>query len=159
MSSKFATLNKRLLSNPHFAEGLVVKGFGRGSKELGIPTANYPEEVVNNLPDDIATGVYYGWSRVNNGDIFKMVLSVGWNPYYKNEKKSMETHILHSFADDFYGSTLRITMTGYIRPEENFNSLDELIKAIQNDIKVADEALEKAEHKELKQNLFLTADK
>lgn len=23
---------------PHFAEGEVVKGFGRGSKELGIPT-------------------------------------------------------------------------------------------------------------------------
>ena len=23
---------------PHFARGKVVKGFGRGSKELGIPT-------------------------------------------------------------------------------------------------------------------------
>ena len=23
---------------PHFAEGEVVKGFGRGSRELGIPT-------------------------------------------------------------------------------------------------------------------------
>jgi len=23
---------------PYFTEGIVVKGFGRGSKELGIPT-------------------------------------------------------------------------------------------------------------------------
>lgn len=23
---------------PHFARGTIVKGFGRGSKELGIPT-------------------------------------------------------------------------------------------------------------------------
>ena len=28
-------------SIPYFANGEVVKGFGRGSKELGIPTGNY----------------------------------------------------------------------------------------------------------------------
>jgi len=27
---------------PHFASGPVVKGFGRGSKELGIPTGIPP---------------------------------------------------------------------------------------------------------------------
>ena len=26
---------------PFYAVGQVVKGFGRGSKELGIPTGNY----------------------------------------------------------------------------------------------------------------------
>ncbi len=66
-----------------------MKGFGRGSKELGIPTANYPEEVVEKLPSELNTGVYCGWASVDNGDVHKMVLSLGWNPYYKNEKKSM----------------------------------------------------------------------
>jgi len=31
---------------PYYVEGEVVKGFGRGSKELGIPTGNihlYPD--------------------------------------------------------------------------------------------------------------------
>lgn len=28
---------------PHFAAGSIVKGFGRGSKELGIPTGMYPQ--------------------------------------------------------------------------------------------------------------------
>lgn len=51
--------------------------------------ANFPESVVDNLPADIITGIYYGWARVNSGDIHKMVMSIGWNPYYKNTKKSM----------------------------------------------------------------------
>lgn len=28
-------------SLPHYAGGIIVKGFGRGSKELGIPTGNF----------------------------------------------------------------------------------------------------------------------
>ena len=35
------------------------------------------------------TGVYYGWASVDGGDIHKMVMSIGWNPYYKNKTKSM----------------------------------------------------------------------
>ncbi|KAL0186542.1 hypothetical protein M9458_018212, partial [Cirrhinus mrigala] len=50
---------------------------------------NFPESVVDNLPADISTGIYYGWACVDNGDIHKMVMSIGWNPYYKNTKKSM----------------------------------------------------------------------
>ncbi|KAJ8930535.1 hypothetical protein NQ314_016648 [Rhamnusium bicolor] len=72
---------------PHFAKGEVVKGFGRGSKDLGCPTANFPEEVVNKLPAIIQTGIYYGYASVDKGDVYKMVMSIGWNPFYKNLKK------------------------------------------------------------------------
>ena len=68
---------------PIFVEGEVVKGFGRGSKELGIPTANFPESVVEGLPEGTGTGVYYGWARVDQGPVHKMVMSIGWNPFYK----------------------------------------------------------------------------
>jgi riboflavin kinase len=44
---------------------------------------------VNDLPEEINTGVYYGWAKVNNGPVYKMVMSIGWNPYFKNSKKSM----------------------------------------------------------------------
>ena len=37
----------------------------------------------------MSTGIYHGWARVDDGSIEKMVMSIGWNPYYKNEKKSM----------------------------------------------------------------------
>ena len=38
--------------------------------------------------------------------VYPTVLSIGYNPYYKNTQRSIEIHILHSFAQDFYGATL-----------------------------------------------------
>ena len=53
------------------------------------PAANYPEEVVEGLPASLLSGVYYGWACVGRGEVHKMVMSVGWNPQYQNEKRSM----------------------------------------------------------------------
>jgi len=139
---------------PYFAVGEVVKGFGRGSKDLGIPTANFPNEVVNDLPEEINTGVYYGWAKVDNGPVHKMVMSIGWNPYFRNVKKSMETHIINYFGTDFYGSQLRICITGYIRPEMDFRSLDDLISTIKTDIDTASIQLEKGEMKKFQDHSF-----
>lgn len=144
-------------SLPYFCRGEVIRGFGRGSKELGIPTANFPDSVVDHLPADISTGIYYGWACVGNGDVFKMVMSIGWNPYYKNTKKSMETHVIHTFKEDFYGEILSVVMVGYIRPERSFNSLEELIAAINSDIEEAKVKLDQPEHLKLKQDNFFNS--
>ncbi|XP_063050934.1 riboflavin kinase isoform X2 [Engraulis encrasicolus] len=144
-------------SLPYFCRGEVVHGFGRGSKELGIPTANFPTSVVEDLPEDIGTGIYYGWASLDNGPVYKMVMSIGWNPYYKNTLKSMETHVIHNFAEDFYGQTLNVVMVGYIRPERGFDSLDALITAIHNDIEEAKQKLDLPEHLKLKEDAFFTA--
>ncbi|XP_029366817.1 riboflavin kinase [Echeneis naucrates] len=143
-------------SLPFFCRGEVIRGFGRGSKELGIPTANFPDSVVENLPSDINTGIYYGWACVGNGDVHKMVMSIGWNPYYKNTKKSMETHVIHSFNEDFYGEILSVVMVGYIRPERSYTSLEALIAAINNDIEEAKVKLELPEHLKLRDSNFFT---
>jgi len=60
---------------PFFASGTVVHGFGRGSKELGVPTANLADEVVDNLPDQLTCGVYCGFASVNHGTVYPMVSS------------------------------------------------------------------------------------
>ena len=108
---------------PYFASGIVVKGFGRGSKQLGIPTANYPDDVVDSLPVEYKQGVYYGWAQVDAGPVYKMVMSVGKNPFYNNTKRTMETYVMHTFDEDFYGSILRVLIIDYIRPMSNYNSL------------------------------------
>uniref|UniRef100_A0A670YAX0 Riboflavin kinase n=2 Tax=Pseudonaja textilis TaxID=8673 RepID=A0A670YAX0_PSETE len=139
---------------PYFCSGEVVRGFGRGSKELGIRTANFSEEVVDSFPSDLSTGIYYGWGCIGTGDVHKVVLSIGWNPYYKNVKKSVETHIIHTFNEDFYGEVLSIIIVGYIRPEQNFDSLDALIAAIQHDIEEAKNLLDLPEHQKFKDDNF-----
>ncbi|XP_056888437.1 riboflavin kinase [Takifugu flavidus] len=144
-------------SLPYFCRGEVIRGFGRGSKELGIPTANFPDSVVDNLPADISTGIYYGWASLGNGDVYKMVMSIGWNPYYKNTKKSMETHVIHTFKEDFYGEILSVVMVGYIRPERSYDSLDALVTAINDDIEEAKVKLDHPEHLKFKEDNFFTS--
>eukprot|EP00099_Drosophila_melanogaster_P012892 NP_001287218.1 uncharacterized protein Dmel_CG2846, isoform B [Drosophila melanogaster] len=141
---------------PLFAGGEIVRGFGRGSKELGIPTANFPLEVVKSLPESLPTGAYYGWANVDNGPVHKMVLSIGWNPFYNNKEKSVETHMLHDFNCDLYGQTLKICIVGYLRPERSFDSLESLIAAIRGDIEQAKAFLDEADKAKLKEAPFFT---
>ncbi|NXG59862.1 RIFK kinase, partial [Hemiprocne comata] len=139
---------------PYFCRGEVVKGFGKGCKELGIPTANFSKQVVESFPSNTSTGIYYGWACVRNGDVHKMVLSIKWNPVYKNIKKSVETHIIHTFKADFYGEILSIVILGYIRSEKNFSSLEALFSAVQEDIEEAKRHLDLPEHLKLKEDNF-----
>ncbi|XP_026477932.1 uncharacterized protein LOC113384431 [Ctenocephalides felis] len=127
---------------PYFVRGRVVAGFGRGSRELGIPTANFSKEVVDDIHDDLCPGVYYGWAKVDPWPVMKMVMNLGWNPYYENRIKSLEVHILYDFPCDFYGSHMRICILGYIRPEAKFNSMEDLIKSIQRDTELAKSLLD-----------------
>ena len=120
---------------PHYARGEIVKGFGRGSRELGFPTANFSEEVIEKLPSELVGGIYFGFAKVDDGPVNDMVMSIGWNPFYKNEKRAMETHIIHEFEGDLYGKMLSVIIVGFLRPEENYDSLEKLIDAINNDIK------------------------
>ncbi|XP_038162398.1 riboflavin kinase-like, partial [Cyprinodon tularosa] len=122
-----------------------------------VSPANFPDSVVDNLPADISTGIYYGWACVGNGDVYKMVMSIGWNPYYKNTKKSMETHIIHKFKEDFYGEMLSVVMVGYIRSEKSYPSLEDLIAAINSDIEQAKVMLDLPENSKLKEDNFFTS--
>ncbi|KAM3961237.1 riboflavin kinase isoform 1-T2 [Aphomia sociella] len=143
---------------PLFLEGVVTKGFGRGSKDLGCPTANYSLDVIKKLPSDFNPGVYYGWAQLEDGPVYKMVVNIGWCPYYQNKEMSVETHIIHKFEEDFYGSNLKISIVGYLRGEKNFNSLDELIEAIKLDIANAEKYLENPESQNLlRLDFFKTA--
>ncbi|VDL19668.1 unnamed protein product [Hymenolepis diminuta] len=129
------------------ATGKVIHGFGRGSKELGIPTANLDDTVVKAIPKLMMPGVYAGFAQVKDGPVYPMVMSLGWNPFYKNVKKSLEVHILNTFEKDFYDEQLSIVVLRYIRPERDFETLEKLIEEIQNDIAITVKLLQNPEYR------------
>ncbi|KAM7207432.1 riboflavin kinase [Naviculisporaceae sp. PSN 640] len=148
---------------PYRMEGKVISGFGRGSKELGIPTANLPVDADSPSSTttawitDIPSGVYFGWASLSlppthpdyqpsplpdsKFQIFPMVMSIGYNPFYKNKVRSAEVHILHRFQEDFYGSEMRIEIMGFIRQEKDYEGLEALVEDINFDCEVARNSL------------------
>ncbi|CAN0023890.1 unnamed protein product, partial [Ascophyllum nodosum] len=122
----------------------VVKGFGRGSKLLGIPTANMDMKEIGQKVNDTPTGIYLGYTMLE-GVVYKAVVSIGWNPYFDNSEKTVEPHLLHKFDEDFYGEKLHLLLCGFIRNELNFNSLEDLIAAIGDDIRYAKRKFEEPE--------------
>mmetsp|Transcript_3041 Transcript_3041/g.5175 ORF Transcript_3041/g.5175 Transcript_3041/m.5175 type:complete len:201 (-) Transcript_3041:490-1092(-) len=134
--------DERKFGEPILLEAEIVHGFGRGSKELGIPTANLSMDVLGPRGENLETGIYYGWSHLNSCR-YQTVVSVGWNPFYKNEKKTVEAHLL-SKLPDFYGEILKVELLGYLRQETNFNGVDDLISCINSDIDLTKKRLESA---------------
>ena len=128
----------------------VIKGFGRGSADLGIPTANLCKEEgrFSMSFDSLPTGIYWGFARIGDDTVYKAAVSIGYNPYYGNETKTIEPHLIAPPHDErrkasscgetvlreFYGETIRLTVVGYLRPELPFEGLEKLIEAIKNDI-------------------------
>ncbi|KAB8230591.1 riboflavin kinase [Aspergillus alliaceus] len=151
--------------------GPVIKGFGRGSKELGIPTANIPPDGLSDYPD-LQVGVYYGVvaldptkfaydGKTSEATILPAVLSIGYNPFYKNTTRSVEIHIMPPLSSpsptansdvgqvkfnklpDFYGTKLNLLILGYIRPEYDYVSLEALVEDIRIDCEVARQSLQR----------------
>ncbi|KAJ1311002.1 hypothetical protein OPQ81_009509 [Rhizoctonia solani] len=91
---------------PVIMKGAVQRGFGRGGRELGCLTANLPDESLDPMTSVAKPGIYFGYARVHFGDkapesdrkVWPMVMSMGWNPYYKNEKLTAETRTGLRFA-------------------------------------------------------------
>lgn len=147
--------NVSKLKEPIELTSEIVHGFGRGGKKLGIPTANLdmtPE--IQAKMEDLVSGVYYGWAEFlpnsSQGTIKEtldynrkqpMVMSIGFNPYFNNKHKTAEAHIMQKFEGDFYDSTLRVKILGFIRTEADFIKFSHLIEAIHNDVQVAKDIL------------------
>jgi riboflavin kinase len=64
--------------------------------------ANLSDEAIDALVSGLETGVYYGWTQIGElgSKVYPMVMSLGWNPYFKNEKRSAVSFFFDEFSLD-----------------------------------------------------------
>ena len=91
----------------------------------------------------------------DKGAVFPMVMSIGWNPFYKNTVRSVEVHIMRDFETDFYESHMNLLILGFIRPELDYVSKESLIEDIKTDIDVAGRSLSRPAYVKLARDSYL----
>jgi riboflavin kinase/FMN adenylyltransferase len=122
------------LGYPWFASGQVIHGDKRG-RELGFPTAN--------LTLDAACGLRHGIYAVRvglDGRRYDGVASFGRRPMFDSGVVLLEV-FLFDFSSDLYGRDMDVAFIAWLRAEEKFTSVDDLIRQMQDDARGAREAL------------------
>ncbi len=125
-----------LLGRHHMMAGEVVHGLARG-RELGFPTANLSEDVEGVIPAD---GVYAGWvvravPGTQSAEFLPAAISVGTNPQFNGEERTVEAHVLGRSDLNLYGERIAVTFVSRIRPMMSFDSLDGLLTQMDDDLR------------------------
>ncbi|WP_081395777.1 riboflavin kinase [Peribacillus simplex] len=115
-------------------KGEVIRGRQIG-RTIGFPTANLhvQSEVESYLPKGV-----YGVKVHHENTNYNGVMNIGMRPTFKDEKEvlSFEVHILH-FNQEIYGEQLKLDILFFIREEQAFNSIDQLVQQLHLDIEQA----------------------
>ena len=117
----------KFLGHPHVLSGEVVHGRHLG-RTIGVPTANVllPEGVV--VPK---LGVY-ACTCVIDGKTYVSVTNIGSRPTVGGHQVRSESWIL-DLDGDLYGKRITLKFHKFLRPEQKFDSLEELRAHIQHD--------------------------
>lgn len=121
------------LGRPYRLSGTVVVGKRLGHT-IGFPTANLQVEKYKFLPKG---GVYVASARLSDGRILRSVVNIGTQPSTSGlHQLAIEAYIL-DFSEDIYGQHLVLDLLDYLRPEQKFASLEDLVRQIGMDADTA----------------------
>jgi riboflavin kinase/FMN adenylyltransferase len=127
----------RCLGRPHRVEGTVVHGAQRG-REMGFPTANVETPPHTAIPAD---GVYAGWLVVG-GRPLPAAISVGTNPTFDGTQRTVEAYAIGRTDLELYGEHVAVDFLARIRGQEKFDSMESLVKRMNQDVEEAQALLE-----------------
>ncbi len=117
-----------LLGHPFILNAVVVNGEGLG-RRLGYPTANMRPTNDQVIPAD---GVYAAWVKIDNRR-YMAAGSIGVRATMGGKERVIEIHLL-DFEGDLYQRQCQVRFIRRIRGQVKFDTVDQLIKEIGNDI-------------------------
>lgn len=127
-----------LLGRAYAIGGRVIHGDGRG-KTLGFPTLNLHLGSLF-LP---ALGVYAATVTTENAATTPLpaVVNLGIRPTFGGTRPMLEAHLLQN-SGDYYGKRVKISLHRFLRPEQRFNSPDDLRRQIALDCQQAQQIID-----------------
>ena len=112
----------------YMLSGTVVNGKKLGGT-IGFPTANIEiKEPYKLIP---STGVYIIRTRIN-GDLYNGIMNIGLNPTVLGKHQTIEAH-LFDFNENIYGEKIKIEFLYFLREEQKFKSVEELVTQLNID--------------------------
>jgi len=122
------------LGRPHRVEGVVVRGHQRG-RALGFPTANLESQPHTAIPAD---GVYAGWLVCDSDryphEKWPAAISIGTNPTFDGEERTVEAYALDRDDLDLYGEHVGVDFADRLRDTLRFDSIEALIEQMHRDV-------------------------
>ncbi len=121
---------EKLLDRPFSIYGTVIQGQGKG-KLLGYPTANLDVAGLCLPPFGVyAVEVLWGTQRLSG------IANLGIAPTIRTAPTPiLEVHLFDS-EQELYGEAFEVIFTKFIRPEQKFQSPEELQQQIAHDIQI-----------------------
>jgi riboflavin kinase/FMN adenylyltransferase len=128
---------KELLGRPYSFYGKVIPGDQRG-RMIGFPTANLEPTAPYLIPRQ---GVYVVRATVD-GKVHSGMMNIGMRPTFDHPepRQVIEVH-LFQFTGDLYGKEMEIACLHFLRPEQKFASVDQLIQQLEKDQQAAEKWL------------------
>ena len=106
----------------YMLNGTIVNGKKLGGK-IGFPTANLDiKEPYKLIPK---TGVYV-IKTIIDAVLYTGMMNIGFNPTVEGKHQTIEAH-LFDFNKDLYGRKITVELLYFLREEQKFNSIEDLI--------------------------------
>ncbi len=124
----------RMLGYPYAVDGVVEHGKRLG-RTLGFPTVNlhWPEEKI--APPN---GVYFSHIQVD-GNCYHGISNIGVKPTVSSENRLLVESYLFDYNGDAYGKEIKVELLQFRRPEQKFESVQELKAVVDQDIAAGQE--------------------
>lgn len=120
---------EKLIGVPYAVSGIVSHGRALGRK-MGFPTVNIEVSSEKLMPP---YGVYFAEVSVD-GEHYNGITNIGCKPTVTDSKTVFAETNIFDFDDDIYGKRITVKLLKFTRPEQKFNSVDELKERISIDI-------------------------
>lgn len=121
-------LAKKLLGHPYELIGKVAHGDKRG-REMGYPTAN----IYLHRKQVPMTGIFAVKVRDIDDRVYYGAAYIGIRSVFNGDRVILEVHIF-DFDQMIYGKNLRIEPLAKIRDDAHFDTVNDLVTQIRNDI-------------------------